>query len=108
MAGPVWQDLFIVLFFIYNFIASKLHLQQRFLWAQLEQSRTAFRKNYTNREGKFLSQTLTIPEGALEDLHQRFISLVEELTREMDQKIQFGNEKVAQVNVQLFHPRNWN
>jgi uncharacterized protein (TIGR02147 family) len=81
--------------------------QEKFLSSQLRQSFKAFQQTYKDKTGKFISHTLTIPAGAIEKIHHQLISLVEKMTEEMDAQVQGSNAEVAQINVQIFRPRNW-
>lgn len=78
--------------------------QEIFLQAQIEQSRKAFRLGYKRKKGKFLSHTLTVPKNSVDDIQKEFASLVEDLTKKMDEQIIFGEEELCQINIQIFKP----
>lgn len=82
--------------------------QVEFLSSQIEQSRKAFQKTYADKSGKFLSHSLTVPKGAIEKIQHKMIGLMEELTNEMDQQVTPESSHLAQVNIQIFHPKKWN
>lgn len=81
--------------------------QEKHLRAQLGQSLKAFSQTYKNKTGKFISHTLTIPPGAIEQIHHKLISFVEELTEEMDRQTDTANAQLAQINIQIFKPKSW-
>lgn len=81
--------------------------QEKFLRSQIEQSLRAFYRTYLEGTGKFTSHSLTIPEGAIKDLHQRLISFMEELTTEMDAITDPTIATLAQINIQIFSPKKW-
>lgn len=80
-------------------------LQESFLFSQIEQSMRAFKRDYANKKGKFLSHTLTVPKNSIDKLQSQFVSFTESLTQDMDSQISFGSEELAQINIQIFRPR---
>lgn len=80
--------------------------QEKFLHSQIQQSLKAFHKTYSKKSGKFLSHTLTVPPGALKNLSDKFLGMLEELTAEMDSQIDSSSE-LAQINIQIFKPLNF-
>lgn len=81
--------------------------QKRFLYSQLLQSLRAFKRTYDDQSGKFISHSLTVPPDAIELIHRRLILFVEGLSEEMDALTKKSSSQVAQINVQIFHPRHW-
>jgi len=79
--------------------------QEIFLSSQIEQSMRAFKRDYANKKGKFLSHTLTVPKNSIDKLQAQFVAFTESLTQEMDSQIHFGSEELAQINIQIFRPR---
>jgi|GEM_PF-4267111 len=80
--------------------------QEKILFAQLEQSFRAFKKTYTTT-GRFLSYSLTVPEGAIEQIQCKLVEFFENLTANMDSQVSSEMSKLAQINVQIFHPKKW-
>jgi uncharacterized protein (TIGR02147 family) len=83
------------------------YAQEKSLLQQLEQSFRAFKKTYSNKSGKFISHSLTVPEGAIEKIQDKFIAFMENLTEEMDSQLSPEDSKLAQINIQIFHPKKW-
>lgn len=77
---------------------------KNYLSEQLKQSFAAFNRSYNSGEAKFVAHTMTVPENAIEAIITRFHALCDTMTQEYDENL--GEDfKIAQVNVQVFHPR---